>query len=83
MGPPPADETSLVDGTSSADTDDRLNAAMDHMEKISTKCVETLARVARCMEANEGLGKRVQRAKKESDVQADVVHKEHAKCRNR
>ena len=76
--PPPADETSLVDGTSSAATDDRLNAAMDHMKKISKKCVETLARVARCMEANEGLGKRVQRAKKESDVQANAVRKEHA-----
>ena len=60
-----------------------MNAVMDKMKKISKKCMESMARVALCMDANEGLGKQMQRAKKVSDVQADVVRKEHAKCRNR
>ena len=82
-GQPPVDETSLVGGPSSAATDAFMNAVMDKMKKISKKCMESLARVAFCMDANEGLGKQMQRAKKESDVQADAVRKEHAKCRNR
>ena len=81
--PPPAKEMSLVHGPPPAATDDRLNAAMDQMKKISKKCMESMARVALCMDANEGLGKRMQRAKKESDVQANAVRKEHAECRNR
>ena len=51
---------------------------MNQMERISEKRMETMARVVRGMQANDCFGKQMQCIKKESDVQANAVRKEHA-----
>ena len=77
-GPPPAVETSLVDGPPSAATDAFLNAAMAKMKETSEKRMETMARVVRGMRTNGDHGERMERTRKEVDVQANAVRREHA-----
>ena len=77
-GPPAADETPLVDGTSSAATDAFHNAAVDREKETSNNRMETMARVLRGMQANEDHEVRMQRSKKQLNEQENAVRNEHA-----